>query len=234
MEQLIQQALFSNEIGFMLVATVFAAGLLTSLTPCVYPMLPITVAVVGNHANNKWQASIYSLLYVLGLATTYAGLGVLAASAGQLFGAIATHPVTLGAIALICLFMAASMMGWINLPQWQPTTSSGKKQRTVPARVFLMGLLSGLVMAPCTSPVLGMLLMYVGSQGEPVLGGVMMFSFALGMSALLVAAGIFSGLLNLLPRSGNWLNVIKYLLAALMAGAGFYFLWQSAQSFNFS
>jgi len=230
MESFIQASLFEQQFSLWAIAAVFAAGLLTSLTPCVYPMLPITVSVVGSHANGKVQSILYSLLYVFGLALVYAALGVLAASSGVLFGSVASHPATLIIVAAFCLLMAVWMLGWVRLPMGllAPGAMAPEiKFKTAPLNVFLAGALSGLVMAPCTSPVLGMLLMYVAGEGDRLWAALLMFVFAFGMSALLIVAGSFSSALSLLPRSGPWLNSIKWIFAVLMAGAAIYLISQT-------
>lgn len=229
MESFIQAALFEQQFSLWAIAAVFAAGLLTSLTPCVYPMLPITVSVVGSHARGRKQSILYSLLYVFGLALVYAVLGIIAASSGMLFGTVASHPITLTLVAAFCLFMAAWMLGWVNLPMGLMVPDSINTQKTfkfAPLNVFIAGGLSGLVMAPCTSPVLGMLLMYVAGEGDRLWAALLMFVFAFGMSALLIVAGSFSGALALLPRSGPWLNAIKWIFALLMTGAALYLISQ--------
>lgn len=226
METFIQDALFASSAGqqfsLLTVAMVFAAGLVTSLTPCIYPMLPITVSVVGSQAKGRRQGLIFSLLYVLGLALVYAVLGMLAAITGQLFGSVASHPVTLILVALFCLLMAAWIVGWLRMPSAMANTNFQSKY--APLNVFVAGCLSGLVMAPCTSPVLGMLLMYVAGAGDAFWGAALMFVFAVGMSLLLLLAGTFSGLLAALPRSGNWMNATKWLMALLMVGAAIYLI----------
>jgi thiol:disulfide interchange protein len=225
MESFIQASLFEQEFSLWAIAAVFAAGLLTSLTPCVYPMLPITVSVVGSQARGRVQSILYSFIYVLGLSLVYAALGVLAASSGVLFGTVASHPVTLLLVAGFCLFMAAWMLGWVRLPMGLMVPEF--KSKSAPFNVFLAGALSGLVMAPCTSPVLGMLLMYVAGAGDRLWAALLMFVFAFGMSALLIVVGSFSGVLSMLPRSGPWLNFIKWVFAILMAGAAVYLIIQS-------
>ena len=223
MEQFIQSALSEGHLSPTLVLLIFVAGLLTSITPCVYPLLPISVAVVGQHSHNRVQAFGLALIYVLGLALVYAALGILAATTGQLFGSVAIHPLTLGLVAIACLLMAAWMQGWLQLPQWAPaTTPQDNPTRKGAITVFISGLLSGLVMAPCTSPVLGMLLMFIAARGEVAAAGLLMFIFAFGMCALLIAAGTFSGLLANLPRAGRWMQLIKNLLAGCMLLAGLY------------
>ena len=224
MESFIQASLFQQQFSLWAIAAVFAAGLLTSLTPCVYPMLLITVSVVGSQAKGRTQSILYSLLYASGLALVYAALGVLAASSGVLFGTVASHPVTLLLVAGFCLLMAAWMLGWLRLPAGLMATEF--TSTSAPFNVFLAGGLSGLVMAPCTSPVLGMLLMYVAGEGDRLWAALLMFVFAFGMSALLIVAGSFSGALSALPRSGPWLHAIKWMFAVFMAGAAVYLILQ--------
>lgn len=234
METIIQSALIDGQQSLYIVVIIFFTGMLTSLTPCVYPMLPITVTVIGNQARNRLQAFLLSLVYVMGLALIYACLGILAASTGQLFGSVASHPVTLLVVASFCFLMALWILQWITLPSLPflsaATSIANKKQGSSQyayLNVFIAGCLSGLVMAPCTSPVLGMLLMYVAGEGERLWAALLMFTFAIGMSTLLVIAGSFSGFLSVLPRSGNWLNKVKWLMAFPMFAMAVYFVIQA-------
>lgn len=231
MESYIQQTLISGQFSFTLPFLVFATGLLTSATPCVYPMLPISVSIVGRYHHGRLQAFGYSLLYALGVAVVYAGLGMLAALSGQMFGSVASHPASLALVAVVCLCLGLWMLGWLRLPQWAPAVNLTLMEGYPRFSVFSVGALSGLVMAPCTSPVLGLLLLMVASQQEVVLGGLLMFIFAFGMCALLILAGTFSGLLSLLPGSGPWMNRIKVALALPMIFAALYFFNESIQLF---
>ncbi|NRA84340.1 MAG: sulfite exporter TauE/SafE family protein [Gammaproteobacteria bacterium] len=225
METIIQTALLENQPSFYIALVIFATGLLTSITPCIYPMLPITSAVIANQAKNNKQSVYLSLSYVFGLALVYAMLGLMAASTGQLFGSIASSPLALIFVAIICLLMAAWILGYLKMPQ--QTINLTIKTSSSTFNVFVAGAISGLVMAPCTSPVLGMLLMYVAGQGNPYWAGLLMFIFAFGMSALLILAGSVSGFVSLLPRSGQWLNASKWLFAAMMTGSSIYFFNQA-------
>ncbi|MCE0557746.1 cytochrome c biogenesis protein CcdA [Motilimonas sp. E26] len=227
MESMIQTLLMQHELSLLLLGMVFFAGVLTSITPCVYPLLPITVSLVGNFATSRRTGFYFSIIYVLGLACSYAALGMLAASTGQLFGGVSSHPATLLFMALVCFLMAAWMQGWLRLPQWTVASHIKPSEKYKKLSIFLLGALSGLVMAPCTSPVLGMLLMFVAAKGNPSWGAGMMFVFAFGMSSLLILAGTFSGFLTLLPKSGFWLVRIKTLLSLLISLAGLYLVWQA-------
>ncbi|MDQ2076882.1 cytochrome c biogenesis protein CcdA [Marinimicrobium sp. ABcell2] len=223
MESYIQSALAGGQVSAGLILMVLGAGLLTSFTPCVYPMVPITASIVGRLSNNRTQAVMNSVLYVLGLAVVYALLGVLAASTGHLFGSIASHPIALLFVALLCALFGLGMLGWIPIPQWSPAIPVPQNRLGRPLVTFAMGAASGLVMAPCTSPVLGILLIYVAAQGEPLWGALLMFIFAFGMSSLLILVGSFSGAVSALPKAGAWMNIVKYILAALMMVSAAYF-----------
>lgn len=220
MESIVQSALLADQQSLFIIGAIFLTGLLTSLTPCVYPMLPITVSVIGSQATTRRQSVRLSFIYVLGLSLVYSLLGVIAASTGQLFGTVASHPVTLILVGIFCILMAVWVLGWISLPTAVLALQFNFSRPWL--NVFIAGCLSGLVMAPCTSPVLGMLLMYVAAEGNQCWAALLMFVFAFGMSALLILAGSVSGFLTTLPRSGHWLNLTKYLMAALMVAAAIY------------
>lgn len=229
MEAMIQSALMNGQQSLLIVAIIFATGIMTSLTPCIYPMLPITTSIIAKQATHQKQAIWLSVIYVLGLALVYAALGMLAASTGKLFGSVASHPITLLLVATFCLLMALWIMGWLSMPNisFLSGAPKGVSSKSAYLNVFVAGCISGLVMAPCTSPVLGMLLMYVAGEGDLAWAALLMFVFALGMSALLVIAGSFSGFLALLPRSGRWLNTVKWLMALPMLGAAIYLVSQA-------
>jgi len=137
--------------------------------------------------------------------------------------------VTLILVALFCFCMALWILGWLQLPNI--VMSRQIKTRSIPLNIFITGCLSGLVMAPCTSPVLGMLLMYVAASGDQYWAALLMFVFAFGMSALLILAGSMSGLLSSLPRSGTWLNASKWLMASMMAGIAIYLISQAVNTY---
>lgn len=195
---------------------VFAAGVLVSFTPCVYPVIPLTLGFIGaKSAGGKWKGFFISLLYVLGMALTYAALGAFASLTGQLFGKIGSHPATYFIVANICLLLGLSMLGLFNLPQlslgFRP--SSGKKSWL---DVVLVGAFSGLIVGPCTAPVLAAILVYVGSKQNLVYGFSLLFAFGYGVGFLLILLGTFTGLLASLPKSGEWLERVKKLFGWLL------------------
>lgn len=217
---------------FLALLLAYLAGVATSFTPCVYPIIPITVGVIGARgAESRFRGFLLSLVYVSGMALVYSFLGAFAALTGRLFGGISTSPITYFIIANICIFFALSMFDVVViqapafLRNWQPV--SKKSESFIP--VFILGAASGLVIAPCTAPVLGTLLAFVGNKQNLLLGIIMLFSFAMGLGFMLILVGTFAGILSSLPRSGPWMMRIKYGLAILMIGAGEYFLIKMGQ-----
>jgi thioredoxin:protein disulfide reductase len=224
LEQRLQTAL-SDNIGFAFIL-VFALGFLTSLTPCVYPMIPITISYIGARSagKSKYEGFFLSLFYVLGLALVYATLGVTAAATGALFGAITQTPLVLGFVALVFGVMGMSMLGLfdIQLPSsWQSALQSrGPKGGFLGA--VIMGMVAGLVAAPCAGPVIVALMTFIASTGNVILGFMLMLGFALGMGILFVVLGTFSGLLTALPAAGIWMDKIKKVFGLIMIGAALF------------
>ncbi len=208
---------------------VFLAGFLTSLTPCIFPMIPITLAVLGSRANSRghWSGFLTSLVYVLGIALTYALLGVLAASTGRLFGSLLGHPLVVFPLALIFVLMGLSMYGLYEIrPPAFVTQRLGLSKSPLRGRLsaFFAGLVAGVVASPCVGPVLIAVLAYIAQSQNLVLGFFLMFVFALGMGLLFLALGTFSQLLNHLPRSGPWLEVPKFIFGSTMVAIALYFI----------
>ena len=211
------------------VVTLFGAGVLTSLTPCIYPMIPITAGVIAGTAGPapaRWRTVSLTFAYVLGLALLYATLGLVAGLSGTLFGTVSANPWARFAIGNLLLLFGLVMLDVIPLsaPQRLVRWASGLAGGSYPA-VFLLGATSGLVAAPCGAPAFAAVLTWVATTGSPTLGFVYLFVFSLGMTALLVAVGLFSGTLARLPRSGAWMTWIKRVAGLiLIAMAEFYFI----------
>src|SRR3990172_2690387 len=208
---------------------VFAAGVLTSFTPCVYPMIPVTVTFIGGSAaGDRRRAVGLSAVYVAGLALVYASLGVAAALLGRVFGQFTRSPWIFGGGGLLIVLFGVAMLGWIRVPALLAGIQ-GKGVRTggIPG-ALLMGMAAGFVAAPCTAPVLGLLLTYVATTRDVLWGGTLLLVFALGLSLLLMLLGIFSGFLTGLPRAGAWMDLIKKVFGVLMLGIGVFFLWRAA------
>lgn len=220
--------------SFSAVFVVFAAGVLTSFTPCVYPMIPVTVTYIGAaSAGSRRRAVTLSLVYVLGMSLVYSMLGVVTALLGRTFGQFTRNPWIYGAVGLLIVLFGVAMLDVVNIP----VPGFAGKVQTKGARrgghlgALMMGLAAGFVAAPCTAPVLGLLLVYVARTRNVVWGGSLLLVFALGLGSLLLLVGIFSGLLSNLPKAGAWMDRIKkgFGVALLLVGA--YFLYQSVTIF---
>src|SRR5690349_8186327 len=214
----------------------FVAGVLTSLTPCIYPMIPITAAIVGGHTTSgvrtdRWRPLLLSLTYVIGLATVYSALGLFAGLTGTLFGSISTNPWLYFAMANFLVVAALAMLDVmpIRVPSAlvERASSAGTGGRFSGA--FVMGAMSGLVAAPCSAPVMAAVLTWVTTTKSAVLGFAYLFVFSLGMCTLLVIVGLFSGTLARLPRAGTWMLWIKRIFALIMLGVAEYYLVQMGQ-----
>lgn len=206
----------------------FGAGLVTSLTPCIYPMIPITAAIIGGTAERSSRARTIglTLTYALGLALLYATMGLIAGLTGSLFGTVASNPWTRFAIGNLLLLFALAM--WDVFPVAAPkrllTWAGGLGGGSYPA-VFLLGATSGIVAAPCGAPAFAAVLTFVAGTGSAGWGFLYLFVFSIGMTALLVLVGVFSGTLSVLPRSGTWLLWMKRIAGLIMLGmAEYYFI----------
>jgi len=198
-------------------AIVFFFGMGASLTPCVYPMIPITMAIVGAKGSGKARGFLLSLALVLGMAVTYTTLGVLAAKSGAAFGAFAQKPAFLIPVSLIFAAFALSLFGAfeISLPPSLAMKLQGDGSRKGLGGAFLMGMVLGPLSAPCVGPVIGTVLIGIAQRGEVFLGGLQLFVFSLGMGVLFMAVGTFSAGL---PKSGEWLTRFKQVMGLLVLG----------------
>ena len=209
----------------------YLAGVLTSLTPCIYPMIPITAAIVGG-ANADGtrppmaRTLLLTLSYVIGLATVYAGLGVLAGLTGTMFGTVSTNPWLYFAMANLLLLSALAMLDVI--PIRLPAALAGRAATAGTGGrmggAFVMETMSGLVAAPCGAPVMAAVLTWVTRTGSGVLGFIYLLAFSFGMCTLLVVVGLSSGAVARLPRAGAWMVQVKRFFALVMLGVAEYYL----------
>jgi thiol:disulfide interchange protein DsbD len=212
---------------------VFVGGLLTSFTPCIYPLFPILVGYIGGRGEHKKSRSfIMSLVYVIGMAITYAALGAVAALTGKLFGEIQSNPWVYLVIANIIILMGLSMLGVFTLtvPVFLQNLQKGRDKKGM-LGPFLLGLSSGLIAAPCTAAVLGVVLTFVATKQNVLFGVTLLFVYALGAGALLLIAGTFTGFLLALPKPGTWTNVIQKIFGWFMIALGEYFLFRAGMLF---
>ena len=205
----------------------FLAGIGLSFTPCIYPMIPITVAIIGGQETKSPLKGFYlSLVYVLGIAVIYSALGVAAASTGALFGSAVKSPWVVGFVAVVFIALAFSMFGVyeLKMPTALAEKFGGKKKSSGVIGIFFMGLVSGTVASPCVGPVLVSLLVYIAGTGNKVLGFWLLFVLAWGMGLLLIVVGTFSGLVKSLPKSGGWMVMVRKILGILLLGAALYYI----------
>lgn len=208
-------------IGFLLV---LLGGLALNLTPCVYPLIGVTVAYFGNEGGGPRRLLSLALLYVLGIALTFSAVGVAAALTGGLFGAALQNPYVLGAIAAILLLLAASSFGLFSLqpPQW--IMRSVGVARPGYAGSTLMGLGMGLVAAPCIGPIVLGLLLIVQHSRSPLFGFALFFTLALGMGLPYIGLALAAGSIRRLPRAGEWLAWVEQFFGFVLVGLALYFL----------
>lgn len=212
-------------------AIVYVAGVLTSLTPCIYPMIPITIALIGDQslaAKRRLAPIVLVLAYAVGLAVTYAALGLFAGLTGTLFGSVSSNPWLAFAMANLLLIAALAMLDVIpiRVPQalLQRAATAGDGGRLGGA--FVMGAMSGLVAAPCGAPVFAAVLTWVSATGSAVWGFIYLFVFSFGMTTLLIAAGASAGFVSRLPRAGVWMVWVKRAFAIVMLVMAEYYLIQ--------
>jgi cytochrome c-type biogenesis protein len=216
---------------------VFIGGVLTSLTPCIYPMIPITAAIVGGTSVSetarppRWRPAFLTLTYVLGLALVYSALGLFAGMTGTLFGSVSTNPWLYFAMANLLLLAALAMLDVlpVRVPNaiLRRASSAGTAGRASGA--FTMGAMSGLVAAPCSAPVMAAVLTWVSTTKSAALGFTYLFVFSLGMCTLLVVVGLSSGSIARLPRAGLWMVWVKRFFALVMIGVAQYYLIKMGQ-----
>jgi len=206
---------------------VFASGVVVSFTPCVYPVMPLTASFIAaaNTSGTRGRGFFISLVYVLGMALVYAALAVFAALTGKIFGQIQNSPAFYLTIGALLIVFALVMFDKIALPALGRGTAHKVRPNNLWA-VLLFGMTSGLVIGPCTAPVLGSLLVYVASKHNIWHGASLMFAFAYGMGFSLILIGTFSGLLNRLPKSGAWLVRVKQIAGLILLGVGVYFIYK--------
>ncbi|MCA9528688.1 MAG: thioredoxin family protein [Myxococcales bacterium] len=217
-----QSALEGGHYGPAL-GMIFIAGLVTSLTPCVYPMIAITVSVFGaRQAKTRIEGAMLSVAFILGMAALFTPLGVIATLTGHAMGSELSNPFVLAGLGLLFGAMALSMFGLfdLNLP-------AGLRNRLAQVGgtgyrgAFLLGFASGLIAAPCTGPVLAVLLTWVGTTQSVAFGALSLFVYSLGLGVLFFFVGTFA---MSLPKSGRWLASVKSAFGVVMLALALYYV----------
>ena len=208
---------------------IFAGGMALNLTPCVYPLIPVTVSYFGGQAAKHGQEKRgrlipHGLCYIIGLATTNSSLGVVAALTGGLLGAMLQSPIVLMIVAAIFMSFATSMFGLWEFHLPSRLTQFSAKSYTGYFGSLFMGLTLGVVAAPCIGPFILGLLTWVASMGSMSLGFLIFFILSLGLGLPLFLLAIFSGQLERLPRSGEWMIWVRGLLGWVLVGMAAYFI----------
>ena len=235
---LVDSASFTSHLSdspIVAIPLLFLGGVLTSLTPCVYPMIPITAAIVGGQSvgaagviETAPRARVVglTLTYVLGLALVYSLLGLFAGLSGTIFGSVSANPWALFTMANVLIIAALSMLDVIpvRLPASLTARASGAGAAGRYSGALVMGAVSGLVAAPCSAPVMAAVLTWVSKTHSAVLGFFYLFAFSLGMCTLLVVVGLSSGSLARLPRAGAWMLWVKRIFAIAMIAVGEWYL----------
>ncbi|HKB84702.1 MAG TPA: cytochrome c biogenesis protein CcdA [Ignavibacteriaceae bacterium] len=204
---------------------VFLGGLALNLTPCVYPLIPITIGFFGGQSEGKTSRLVgMGLLFVVGMAVTYSVIGVVTALTGSVFGALLQSPVVIILIALIFVVLSLSMFGVyeFKLPDSLVAKAGGAKGGMYGA--FFMGLTMGIVAAPCIGPFVLGLVTYTAAKADPFFGFLLFFVLAVGLGTPYLFLAIFSGKIKQLPRAGEWMEAVKHIFGLILIGMAIYFL----------
>jgi thiol:disulfide interchange protein DsbD len=212
---------------FWAFALVFVWGLGLCLTPCVYPMIPITVSYFGGQSAGKTSRTLFlAAIYVLGIAAMYSALGLVAALTGSLFGEALQNPLVLIFVALVFVALSLSMFGLyeFRVPAKLSNFAGQSAGKQGPVGAFLTGLTLGIVAAPCVGPVVIPLLTFVGTSANPVLGFSLFFTLALGLGAPFLVLALISGSISKLPKSGEWMEWIKKFFGVILVAMAIFFV----------
>jgi thioredoxin:protein disulfide reductase len=215
---------FLNHGWFLGFLAVFLGGLALNLTPCVYPLIGVTIAYFGNQGGGPRRVMYLAIVFVLGIALMFSSVGVAVAMSGGLFGAAMRNPFVLVALSIMLLTLAASSFGLFVLqpPNWMLQRAGTAHPGY--AGALLMGLGMGVVAAPCIGPIVLGLLLMVEKSGSPLFGFALFFTLALGLGVPYVGLAMAAGHIRRLPRSGEWLAWVEHLFGFVLVGLALYFL----------
>ncbi len=220
--------------GLFDIIVAFASGLAVSFTPCIYPVMPLTASYIAgaNSDGTRGRAFIISLVYVLGMALVYAGLALFAGLTGKIFGQFQNSPPFYFVTGILLAVFSLIMFDVIAMPTLGSVGGVRKAKPNSLWAVLLFGMTSGLVVGPCTAPVLGSLLVYIGAKQSLWYGAFLMFIFAYGMGFSLILVGTFSGFLSRLPKSGGWLSTVKKISGIILLIIAAYFIYKGFKAIH--
>src|SRR3989339_443457 len=216
---------FENKGLLLSLLIVFFGGLALNLTPCVYPLIPITIGYFGGQSEGRTsRLFLLGILYVLGMALTYSVIGVVTSLSGAVFGTLMQNTFVIIGIAVLFVVLALSQFGVyeFKLPDSWVMKAGGAKGGAFGA--FFMGLTMGIVAAPCIGPFLLGLVTYVAAKGDPFYGFIMFFVMAMGLGTPYLILALFSGKIKSLPRAGLWMEGVKHIFGFLLLGMAIYFV----------
>lgn len=244
----LENLLKTGSFGSALVALglAYVGGILSSLTPCIYPMIPITIGVVGgiqthHEERNKRGVLARGLAYVMGMAIVYAFLGVLAGITGQVFGSFTNTASWYIGLSVVMTLAALMMMDVLPidpqamLERLKRTLGMGGSNKDNVEReatlvgAFILGASSGFIAAPCTTPVLTAILAFIAQTQSVVLGLSLMLFFAFGLGTILISIAAFAGTFQKLPRAGQWMNRIKVFSGILILAFAQYLIFKAGK-----
>ncbi len=209
----------------------FFGGLLASFTPCVYPLIPISVGyIVGNAQNSKTKGFLLSLFYVTGIAITYSSLGILAALTGRIFGEFSVNPIVNLISGVLILIFGLFMFELFHFNFTLNLKPPVQRKRSY-FLALCLGLVSGLMVSPCLTPILGAILAYISTTKNIFYGGFLLFSFSYGMGLIFILIGTFGVSFIGLPKPGKWMVTIKKVCAGIIVLAGLYFIFTAIGRF---
>lgn len=221
---------YLENISIITYVFVFLGGVVTSFTPCAYPLIPIIVGVIGSAGEkSKGKSFLLSFGYVLGMAITFATLGMIAALTGKMFGQIQSSPIAHLIVGNVIILFALILLDVIPMPTFLLSRAgAGKvfKGGTMISAV-LMGIVSGFIAAPCTAAILAALLTFVATTQNILVGSTLLLVFAIGLGTLLIIIGTFTGILAAIPRSGKVMHIVQKTLAFTMILLGEYFIFKA-------
>ncbi len=218
--------IFNSSLGLGLGVS-FAAGVLASFSPCIYPMIPITLGIIGAiTSSSKLKGFLVSSIFVLGIAFVYSVLGALSSLFGTFIGAVVINPVTYSVLVLVFIVLGLSQLDIlkIKIPFFSVNYTPDKTAGFF--TIFILGAVSGLAMIPCNFPVLFSILNLIALKKNIIYGIVALFIFSVGYGFILIILGTFTSLIGKLPKQASWIILIKKITGFLLLGVGCYFLYK--------